>query len=455
MTSLYTRFKNVIDHHQLLEPDDTIIAAVSGGVDSIVLLDLLFRLKKDRNYNFKLIAAHLNHSTRNGASDLDQNLVKKFCSSRSIILKTRKVNISHKVKNCNKSFEMVARDVRYDFFANIAENAKIATGHTLDDHVETLLLRIFKGAGMPGLCGIAYQSDNVIHPLRFAKKSELYEYASTNALNYNEDKTNYENTCDRNIIRNNILPEIEKNLNPDYYSALDRLSKIARETDNFLLQQSQKYLVELSVQLTSWYQSLKLDGLKELHDALIKKIILVVCNRLIPHSTIEYTYYQQLLEQLKHESQGQLLKINSNLAANFDRDCLIIYNKKAQDWQESRIKINENISTKSFYFSSQIVKDWSRNKSPNIEFIDYNKISGNLKLRHWRKGDIFQPVNFAHSKKLSDFFIDNKIPKFKKHQVPILTDDDYIIWICGHRLSDKYKIDDRTDRVVRLEYREK
>ncbi|MCF7886657.1 MAG: tRNA lysidine(34) synthetase TilS [Candidatus Marinimicrobia bacterium] len=456
MKKLYSRFKNIIDKHQLISDRDRIIAAISGGVDSIALLHLLFKLMHEAEISFELQAAHLNHSTRDGASDKDQALVEGTCQKYAIPLETKKVDVHKKAQQSNLSFEMMARKVRYDFFQKIAGNGTIATGHTLDDHIETILLRVIKGTGLNGLGGIEYKTDNIIHPLRFATKDELYSYAAEEQLNFNEDSTNFENKCDRNVIRNIIIPTINQKINPNFIDAVDRLSQISSEVNNFINQRAIKKISNLTNDRASWYYALDHKKFESLHIALLKHIILEISNRLIPHSTIDFSSFEQIVEQLSHKNRGQIIKLNSDLYANFDRDHLIIYNSKAQNWNETAIEINQTFKTQTFKFSTQLVgKEGNKSPSPNVEYIDYDKIKGDLKLRHWKYGDKFKPLNFNHRKKVSDYFIDNKIPKFKKHFIPILESDNRIVWICGQRLSDEFKLENHSKNILKLIYSEK
>lgn len=186
MSKLYTKFVNIIKKHRLLPRNDRLIAGVSGGVDSMVMLDLLKKYQKAKANSFELIAAHINHMTRAGQSNQDQKLVEKYCQKHSIPIKVRKVDVPKMAQESRQSFEMVARNIRYDFFGELAGDGRISTAHTLDDHVETILHRILKGTGLKGLSGIQYKAGNVIHPLRFATKQDLYDYAGENDIDFNE-----------------------------------------------------------------------------------------------------------------------------------------------------------------------------------------------------------------------------------------------------------------------------
>jgi tRNA(Ile)-lysidine synthase len=456
MADIYQRFKKVVNKHELISDGDLIIAGISGGVDSVVLLDLLDHFQKEKKIDFELIAAHLNHMTRRGASDRDQALVEKLCKERSIRLETKKIDVEKKSSKSGKSFEMVARKIRYQFFNSISPGGIIATGHTRDDHIETILLRIFQGTGLKGLEGISYRIDNVIHPLIFATKQQLYEYAEEHQLEFNQDRTNFENSCQRNVIRNQILPLVKKEINPNHKAAISRLSTIAREIDDFMERGAAKKLNQISRDKSSWFYSLDIGQLSAFHPALSKQIILVASNRLIPHSIIAYKTFEQLTKQLSRETEGQLLELNSDLAANFDRGRLFIYNKRVQNWNKKVVAINSSFETDSFIFTNHLVdKGWNKQDFENVEYIDYDKLEGELVLRHWRKGDKFRPLNFKHSKKLSDLFIDRKIPNFKKHHLPILVNNQRIVWVCGLRLSDHFKIDEKTENFLKLEYKEK
>ena len=458
MQGLYSRFKKFVEQKQLIPNSASLVVGVSGGVDSVTLLELLLRYKREKRTIGKFRVAHFNHSTRHGKSDLDENLVKTICENKNLPLESQKANIPKIAQSSHKSFEMVAREERYKFFNSITgKNELIATGHTLDDQVETILLRFIRGTGLNGISGITPKYKNRIKPLLFAQKQTLYNWADREGLRYREDHTNYENHCLRNVVRNKLIPTIRKDINPGYRKSIHHLSQIAQETNNYLEKKANNLAPELIIDHSSWFYALNFEKLKSLHTVEIKYILLEICRRIKEHTTVGYDQFNQFMDQLHRKNEGQILKLDSDIWTNFDRNQVIIYNKDQQNWKSAKIIPGEKLDSETFEIITEKL-DKSKvdfQKDSNIEYLDLAKIEGNLIIRHWKEGDVFNPLGLQHHKKLSDYFIDNKIPKYKKHHIPILVNKGKILWICGERLSEKFKITSTTKDILKLKYIQK
>ena len=224
-----------IKTYNLIEKNDKVVIGVSGGPDSICLLHLLYSIKKE--LGFEIVVAHINHQIRKVA-DSETEYVKDFCKNLGIECFVKKENITELAKKQKKGTEEVGRQVRYDFFEEVAQKAeanKIATAHNANDRAETVILNILRGSGISGLKGIEAMRDNkYIRPLIFTKREKIEEYCQENNLNPKIDESNMENIYNRNKVRNIIIPYIEKEFNKNIIQTINRLSDVATEENEFL-----------------------------------------------------------------------------------------------------------------------------------------------------------------------------------------------------------------------------
>lgn len=459
MEDIYRRFLKFSDTHSLFTGVKNIVACVSGGVDSMVMLGMLLRCAKDKHLG--VVVAHLNHKIRGEKADEDEHLVSDFCSKLEIPFYKKRFNVEEYAERRGVSTEIGGREVRYSFFQEIAnkfDNSVIATAHTLDDHIETVLLRIFKGTGLQGLEGIPIKRENVIRPLRFARKEELYEYAKRYKIPYSEDHTNYEECCQRNVIRNSILPKIAESVNPGVYQSIDKFSIIARETKQSIKNIAKSTAKKVILEKGNNFIILDLPILNKLPTAIKKETIRTALSQISKTSVrIDFEKFKSLLFLMKRGEIGKIYKLSKEFIANIDRGRLIIYKNEYFSWDEILVYPKKTYRTSSFEFRYEEVPlcDFSKNReNRGIEFIDLDKIDGNMKLRHWRYGDRIKPIGFSNFRKISDLFIDEKIPRLKKGQVPILENDGKIVWVCGIKLSDSFKVTSNSKRIFKLEYRE-
>lgn len=224
-----------IKTYNLIEKNDKVVIGVSGGPDSICLLHLLYSIKKE--LEFEIVVAHINHQIREVA-DSETEYVKDFCKNLGIECFVKKENITELAKKQKKGTEEAGRQVRYDFFEDVAQKTnsnKIATAHNSNDRAETVILNILRGSGISGLKGIEAMRDNkYIRPLIFTKREKIEEYCQENNLNPKIDESNMENIYNRNKVRNIIIPYIEKEFNKNIIQTINRLSDVATEENEFL-----------------------------------------------------------------------------------------------------------------------------------------------------------------------------------------------------------------------------
>ncbi len=239
-----------IKKYNLIESKDKVVVGVSGGPDSMTLLNILLEIKKEKIIDFDLCVCHINHMIREEAIS-DEEFVKSFCKENNIECFVKRIEIEKIAKENKQGTEETGRIERYKFFEEIRKKTlsnKIATAHTANDNAETVLMNIIRGSSLQGLRGIEPKRDNLVRPLIECIRYEIEDYCKENNLNPRIDKTNFENIYTRNKIRNLLIPYIEENFNPNIIESLNRLSSLSKLENEYLenetVKQYQKMLIE-------------------------------------------------------------------------------------------------------------------------------------------------------------------------------------------------------------------
>ena len=247
--SLEIKVPKFIKENELIENEDKLILGVSGGPDSLCMLDLLYKIKQKKELNFEIIVAHVNHMIREEAES-DENFVKEFCEKRNIEFISKKIDIKNIANSEKIGLEEAGRKERYKFFNEILAKKmfnKIAIAHNKNDVAETILMNLFRGTGITGLKGIEAKTEKYIRPLIDCERTEIERYCKEKELNPRIDKTNYENTYTRNKIRNIVIPYIQKEFNPNFIQTMYRLSNLIQEEEKYIKKEVSKKYTEILV----------------------------------------------------------------------------------------------------------------------------------------------------------------------------------------------------------------
>lgn len=264
---------NTIKKYNLIQDEDKIILGVSGGPDSMSMLNILNEIKNEKKYNFEIIVAHVNHQIREEAND-DEEYVEEYCIKNQIKYYIKRIDVKKYANNNKMGLEEAGRNLRYEFFDEILkkENAnKIAIAHNKNDKIETIIMNELRGTGIAGLKGIEpIRQNKYIRPIIECQRDLIEKYCEENGLNPRIDKTNFINDCTRNKIRNVVLPYIKQEFNPNIIETIDRLSEVMNETEAYLQYQTEKIYNEIKIEENV------LDLKKfNLQDNLIKKRIII------------------------------------------------------------------------------------------------------------------------------------------------------------------------------------
>ncbi|MEQ8240802.1 MAG: tRNA lysidine(34) synthetase TilS [Cyclobacteriaceae bacterium] len=438
---MFERFLTIINTSSLIAHADKVLVAVSGGLDSMVLLHLL------RQSEFHFGICHINYGLRNKDSESDEALVAKVAEEIGCSFHLKKVKSSEWKKN--QSIQMMAREIRYDFFGEISHQYgynKIATAHHANDSLETALLHFVKGTGISGLTGIPVQRDYVIRPLLSFTKEELKEFAVQNHVTWREDQSNATNKYQRNIIRNEVIPLL-RGINPQIEHTFLNTSKYLRGAEMALKTISQKIKSEHFLEKKD-SQELSLDWFdnNELNEAVLFEIL--------KYAQINATQLSDLVVVIIKNESGKQVETSSHHIL-LDRNRLFIQ-KRSLHHEPSAYLVSsppQSISLTNARIKTTLVKrpiDLVKRKE--FAFLNLEKIKFPMKIRAWQQGDWFVPFGMKGRKLLSDFMIDLKIPVTLKKDIQVLMNEDDIVWVIGYRTDDRYKIDSQTTEALMLEH---
>jgi tRNA(Ile)-lysidine synthase len=462
---LLKKVLSYIKDNKLIEAGDKILVALSGGPDSVCLLNILFELKEELNIDIG--AAHINHLLRGEDAFKDEEYVIEICEKFGIPYFMTRVDINNYSKEHKISSELAGRQVRYDFFEEIIKKEgfnKIATAHNANDQAETILFRIMRGTGLEGLGGIKPSRNNkVIRPILCLSRKEVEGYIQLKKLKPRIDKTNFEKIYNRNKIRLDILPYMKENFNDDIIQTLNRMSVLLQKDNEFIeklaLNSYKKYCIE-----EEDYFIIKEEIFKE-EEPIINRVLR---HALVKYSKSNYDFEMKHINEIFYLSQktsGKVVDLPNGIYVENIYGDIYIKNKKNKcniNDKEEKISIsraeinNQRIIFGQFVVEFSVSKDYQRdivslNNSDNlIQCFDFDKISDNILVRKRIDGDKIIPLGMSGTKKLKDIFIDMKIPKEERESIPILCFDKKIAWIIGIRASEEYKVTNQSKNILKV-----
>lgn len=453
MDDLVRKTKEIVRTEGLIAEGDRVLVGCSGGIDSVALLFVLRELSHD--LPFELGIAHLNHMLRGEESDRDEDFVKGLADRFSIRAHFRKVDVGAEARKAGKSLQHTGRDVRYQFFDEIAEQLhfnKVAIAHNLDDQVETFLLRIVKGTGIRGLASIPIKRGRIIRPFLPVYRSEIEAYVKTRSITFVEDSSNAKSVYERNFVRREILPVMEK-LNP---SAKDKIYALLHDLSSINVIFDRKAEEYLSVaRLTEGGDTvIDTNTLKELDEETRYRVIARLLRERDP-VFLPLREHIRLVEKL-------LTSRRPNLSATFPRgttvnrvyENLVFTRKSPAPKTNGVFPVQTGKSTIeplgiTLHVTEMAEQSDDITVAPNIAYLDREKL-GNLSVRTFIPGDRFVPLGMRTPVKLKDFFIGQKIPLEKRRNLPLFLSGKDIVWVVGHRIDDRYKVTKETRLVLKV-----
>jgi tRNA(Ile)-lysidine synthase len=433
-------FNDYIRQNALFGPDHKILLAVSGGKDSVLMVHFF----KQAGFNFGI--AHCNFRLRGGESQRDEHFVRTFAAIMEVPyytthFETKTYAAEHKI-----STQMAARDLRYRWFEELRAGEQydfIAVAHHQDDAIETVLLNLVRGTGIAGLHGILPKRDHLVRPLLFLSRKEIDELISKNAIEFVEDSSNLSSNYARNKIRLEVIPrlkEINSNLEETFAHNIERFA----DTEMVLRHR----IAEIRQEICEERQDgiyLSLEKVSALHP---KRLLLF---ELLKTYGFTETVSEELLSSLAKQS-GTSFYSNTH-RITIDRTELVVTRLAEEVPGHQMIHpADEVVRLGRQLIDISYTEDAVLENNVYKAFVDKDKLIFPLVMRNWEEGDRFMPLGMKNYKKLSDFFIDQKVPLPQKKNIPILINGNGdIIWIAGLRQDNRYKVTSTTKKVAIFE----
>ncbi|MCU0368519.1 MAG: tRNA lysidine(34) synthetase TilS [Cyclobacteriaceae bacterium] len=429
------KLKHYIEEKNLINQHDRLLIAVSGGLDSMVLLQMLHRS------GYEVAVAHCNFQLRGNDSDQDEEFVRQHCVRLNIPFFSKRFDTNNYASEHKLSIQMAARQLRYHWFSTLMSEkgyAKLATAHHFNDSVETVLLNWIRGGGIDLLKGILPIRENIIRPLLFATREELNHYAAENEITWREDISNQTDDYQRNLIRHQVIPQ---------------LKRINSSLENTLLESTRKIEGEIRF-LENCLEAWKAQHIES--ENTITRISKSALSepaygasllwRIIRDVGFAFHMCEEIIATLPGQPGKQFYNDTHRLVV--DREYLLI-TKRIQVWNDNRIEENQS-EVRMGDWHLKIDRDAALKPSEllNVAVLDSDKIQFPLQWRKWKIGDSFYPLGMNQRKKLSDFLIDNKVSMVEKDAVTVLECGGEILWVAGYRIDNRFKLTKDTKRAI-------
>jgi len=456
MSELLKNILKFSDEHEMLPYSGHVLVCVSGGADSMCLLEAMLHISYDRG--FTVAAAHFNHRLRGEESDRDEDFVRDYCDSCGVSLYTGEGDVRTYAKNQNLSIEAAARDLRYEFFyeaADIASADRIATAHTADDNAETVLLNLVRGSGAAGLSGIPPKRDIVIRPMLRVSKDEVVQFLNERNIPFVEDSTNSLDIHTRNKIRNTVIPVL-KEINPRFHEAASVASELLRADDDMLSDIAELFISDMcvglsaeTVDLLNLPVSVSSRAIRKLYGGNLSynhvKAVLELCENESPSASLSLpgmTVYREYGRIIFAPPQAPVADGFAHVYPE-DGDSVIIFGAGLK------------MTCKSVVFDDIISRTTADkiNKSFTSFLFKSVDICGKIAVRPRREGDAIKLFGHRGTKSLKKLFIERRIPVRKRALIPVISDDEGVLGVYGLGFSDR-AVPALGDASIRIDFEE-
>ena len=472
------QFRKYIALNHLINKGDRILVALSGGIDSMVLAELL------RREGYDIAFAHCNFHLRGAESDGDEQFVREYAERVGVKLFVKQFDTLQFVENQKVSVEMAARELRYAWFNGLCRGTrpcvftKLALAHHADDQIETFFINLLRGSGIKGLKAMQPRNGLYIRPLLWASRDEIKRFAIENGIKWREDSTNSDTVYLRNIIRHDLMPVFDTIKPEAREKILESVNHLATENQLYreLLKEKISQIEEVDGVLHTIskrhfecgdFQSVISTDRREWRNLLQSEMIPIAGDSSVP---LRYTRNDGDGKQLLFEwirsfgfSYSQCESVVAALDGEpgkefFSSDYQLVIEKEAIDifpidLEKTTHALSQQVTmhpVRTRHALSLLIKD-----NPNVAQLDYDTLKLPLKTRFWQQGDRFRPLGMRGTKLVSDFFNENNFTTFQKKTTPILVDsEDRIVWIVGHRIDDRFKISDKTQTIYEIKFGE-
>ena len=445
MKKLEEKILSVIERYSMISDRDSVIVAVSGGADSMCLLH--FFNKYSSKLNINIMCAHVNHGIRGAEADADEEFVREYCNKHSITFRSAHFNVPEISESTGESEEACGRRLRYEFFDSVSETAKIATAHNLNDSAETFLFNLSRGTGLKGLTGIPYVRGRIIRPLNDCTRDEIEEYLRDENVSFVTDSTNMSDEYSRNKIRHNVIPVLNE-INPSFFSVFGGCLSSLKDSEDFI----EKSVCKVYSEIENNMKFSVCDILAQ--EKIIRdRLIIRICEN-FGGKDISFRHVE-IINSLLTNSGAVDIPGGVTVAS----DSRFLYK---QEKILAEKEISEPFSTNRIYYEfpcckmSVVSVDKKEISNYNIKKLSFDGYADGGKLqnavfRTRKDGDRFRFPYAEHSKSLKNLFKEKNITPDMRRGVPMLANENHILWINGIGVSDYAKVTEETETIVRIE----
>lgn len=443
-----------ISKYGLISKGDCIVLGVSGGADSVALLDMLYGMADE--YALTLCVVHVNHGLRGTAADNDQKYVEDICKERNIPCRIFKFDVAQIARREHLTSEEAGRKIRYEAFERVANEMganKIATAHHMNDNTETLLFNILRGSGLTGLCGIKPIRGKYIRPLIKTSRAEIESYLVEKNIPWCTDSTNNETLFTRNKIRHELLPYIKNNFNPSAENALRRMSELCGDDNDFIDGVAAECVEDCVIKEECDCVLLDTKKFNSKHIAIKRRMIRHVLDKLsVPLKDVHMVHVDNCIKMVESSGSGAYTYVGNCRVGTQQNGIRFSTNNDACDDFEVYADVNSECRIPQIK-SKIIIKEVEKRgaSAKNRVYVSADDIELPLLIRNRKNGDRIKPFGMNGEKKLKDYFIDKKVPLSERNKIPLFIGGNKIIWVGGYCINEDCRVMSDTNKILMLE----
>lgn len=451
----------IIDNN-MIEENEKVLVALSGGPDSICLLHILYKLRE--KLNIQIGAIHINHMLRGEEALEDERYVNDICEKLGIDCYIKRIDINKVINERKISLETAGREERYKAFEEIKEKQgyhKIAVAHNANDQAETILMRMMRGTGLEGLIGIkAVREGGIIRPILCLNREEIEFYCEKNKLMPRIDKSNMERVYNRNKVRLDILPYMKENFNKDIIDTLNRMA-ILLEKDNEYIEEQVNKSYEKYCEYTEDKIIVKGNLFGEQKEAITTRVIKRAFKEISnSYQNFEMKHIYDVIDLFSKGTGKSINLTNGIVVENIYGDIIFRRKKEIVTTNNNEVVIDKDSIAMEIKFNKYIVKMEVLKREKQIQFsnntliklFDYDKIKESIVIRNRRDGDKMKPLGIMGTKKLKDIFINLKVPREERDIIPLVCFNNEIAWMVGYKVSESFKITNDTQKILKISF---
>ena len=450
-----------VEENELIQKKDRVVLGVSGGADSVCLFSVLLELQS--KYELELFVVHVHHGIRGEEADRDEQFVKGLAAEQGIAYYPFWKDVPKIASEQGLTEEEAGRLVRYEAFYEVLKKVngnKIAVAHNQNDCAETVLFQLFRGSGLKGMCGIPPKRDEIIRPLLAVDRKEIERYLGKKGQSYCTDRTNLEQEYVRNRIRLSILPMAEKEINEKAVTHIAKTARLLREVEAYIGRNVENAYQEI-VSTKNGQYFMRLEGLQRQDIVIQRELVkLLLAKAAEKAKDIEGRHVEAVLSLASNQS-GKKVNLPYQMIVSREYEYLVFSRMEMDSKGEKKDFFYELVPDRTYKIEEASLEiclslekqegNWQEiPQNTCVKWFDYDKIENGMYLRTRKSGDYFQVNAAGGTKKLKDYFIDKKIPRAERGEKILLADGNHIIWILGDRISEKYKITEATQNVLKI-----